>query len=256
MIFPAKGPPMSLVAAQPYLTCSHCGKHGNCACKCRKRGGNNRKPTGFDDKQENNDYSEGSAESKGTTRQKWSSVDKMPSRSDQDCYKQGAPRPPQRVGAFTSPLLYWVRAHVPPTTTRSRPSSLNFDDDFGKRFAFTGLLAGSGQRGFHPNSGRFTIIVERGASDHFIDDERIRTLRNVMRDPKKLKDPKTMVTVGNEKVFAAETGAIWGYIIDHAGQRVSVRISITFVPGLGRIPCSIKATQSGLSTILEMGNPQ
>ena len=44
-----------------------------------------------------------------------------------------------------------------------------------------------------------------------------------------MKEPKTIVTAGNEKVLATATGTIWGYIIGQAGQRVSVRISIIFV---------------------------
>ena len=72
----------------------------------------------------------------------------------------------------------------------------------------------------------------------------------------KIKDPKTITTNGNKKAFATATGTIWGYIIDQASKRVPVRISATSVPGLGRhVFSSIKATQSGVSTILETRNP-
>ena len=62
---------------------------------------------------------------------------------------------------------------------------------------FTGLLAGSGNRGFHPrgfhpnssgnrgfhpNSDRFTMRVDSGASDHLIDEELIPRLRKSMKD--------------------------------------------------------------------------
>ena len=100
------------------------------------------------------------------------------------------------------------------------------------------------------------MLVDSGASDNLIDEELIPRLRKSMRDYKKLKDPKTIMTNGNKKVFATATGIIWGYIIDQTGKRVPVRISATFVPGLGRhVFCSIKAMQSGVSTILETGNP-
>ena len=70
-----------------------------------------------------------------------------------------------------------------------------------------------------------------------------------------LKEPKAIITNGNKKVFAAATGIIWGYIIDQASKRVPVRISAMFVPGLGcNAFSSIKAMQSGVSTILETGN--
>ena len=119
-------------------------------------------------------------------------------------------------------------------------------------FAFTGLLAGSGNRGFHPNSDRFTMIVDSGAWDHLINEGLIPNLRKSTRDHKKLKEPKTILTNGNKKVFATATGTIWGYIIDQAGQPVPVRISAMFVPELERnIFSYIKAMQSGVITILE-----
>ena len=54
-----------------------------------------------------------------------------------------------------------------------------------------------------------------------------------MRDYKDLKEPKTIMTNG-KKVFATSTSTIWGCIIDPAANRAPVRISVMFVPGLGR----------------------
>ena len=145
--------------------------------------------------------------------------------------------------------------------TSTRPNNdetpfLNFDDGFEEGFAFRELLDRSGNRGFHPNSDSFTMPVDSGASDHLIDKELVPSLRKRMRNHKKIKDPKTTMTNGNKKVFATETGTIWGYIIDQSGKRVPVRISDTFVPGLGRhVFSSIEAMQSGVSIIHETGKP-
>ena len=98
------------------------------------------------------------------------------------------------------------------------------------------------------------MLVHSGASDHLIDEELIPRLRKSMRDYKKLKDPKTIMNNG-KKVFATATGTIWGYIIDQAGKRDPVRISASFLPELRRNVFSIKAMQSGVSTILMTGNP-
>ena len=158
------------------------------------------------------------------------------------------------------PTAEWTRSHCLCCTRREHTPnddempSINFDDGFEEGFTFTGLLAGSGNRGVHPNSDKFTMRVDSGASDHLIDEELIPRLQKSMRDCKKLKDPKTIMTNG-KKVFATATGTIWGYIIDQAGERVPVPISAMFVPGLGRNVFSIKAMQSGVSTILETGNP-
>ena len=176
-------------------------------------------------------------------------------------------RPPQSGHAHTTSAVQ--DASIRPNDDEKR--SLNFDDGFEERFAFTGVLAssvnrgfhprgfhpnGSGNRGFDPNSDRFTMLVDSVASDHLIDAELIPRPRKSMRDYKKLKDPKTIMTNGNKKLFATATGTIWEYIIDQAGKRVPVRISASFVPRLGRhVFSSIKAMQSGVSTILETGNP-
>ena len=90
-----------------------------------------------------------------------------------------------------------------------------------------------------------------------MDKELIPRLRESMRNYKKPKEPKTITTNGNKKVFATATvtGIIWEYFTHQAGQRVAVRISAMFVPGLERTAFSIRATKSGVSTILETGTP-
>ena len=255
----------AMTAASTY---NHCGKQGHYARNCWKRKDDNEsKSTGAYNKQKNKGYSNGKTASNVGAEHKWCSVHKTTSHKDTERYKQGAPHPPQRGRAHTA-------SDVQGASTRPKDDekpSLNFDDGFEEGFAFTGLLAGSsnrgfhprgfhpvgsGNRGFHPNSDKSTMLVDNGASDHLIDEELIPRLRKSMRDYKKLKDPKTIITNG-KKVFATATGTIWGYIIDQAGKRVPVRISAMFVPGLGRnVFSSIKAMQSGVSTILETGNPR
>ena len=248
-------------------TCSHCGKQGHYARNCWKwKDDTNSKSTGAHNKKKNKESSDGKAASNVGAEHKWCSVHKTASHDDTECYKQGAPRPPQSGRPYTA-------CAVQDASTRPNDDempSFNFDDGFEEGFAFTGLLADSGNRGFHPrgfhpngsgnrdfhpNSDRFTMIVDNGASDHLIDEELIPRLRRSMKDYKKQKDPKTIMTNG-KKVFATETGTIWGYIIDQAGKRVPIRISPMFVPELGRnVFSSIKAMQSGVSIIIETGNP-
>ena len=219
------------------------------------------------EEQDSKESSNGKAASNVGAEHKWCSVHKITSHDDTECYKQGAPRPPQGGRAHTTSAVQGASTRP----NDDEKPSLNFDDGFEEGFAFTGLLAGSGNRGFHPrgfhpngsgnrgfhpSSERFTMLVNSGASDHLIDEELIPRLRKSMRDYKKLEDPKTIMNNENKKVFATATRTIWGYIIDRAGKRVPVRISATFVPGLGRhVFSSIKAMQSGVTTILETGNP-
>ena len=238
------------VAMTAASTCSHCGKQGHYARNCWKR-----KSTG-------KESSNGKAASNIGAEHKWCSVHKTVSHADTECYKQGAPSPPQSGRAHTASAVQGVSTRP----TDDEKPSLNFDDGFEEGFAFTGLLDGSGnrafhpngsgKRGFHPNIDRFTMIVDSGASDHLIDEELIPRLRKSMTDYKKLTDPKTIMANGHKKVFATATGTIWGYIIDQAGKHVPLRISAMFVPGLGgNVFSSIKAMQAEVSTILETGNP-
>ena len=213
---------------------------------------NNSKSTGAHDKQKNKKSSNEKAASNVGAEHAWFSVHKTASHDDTECYKEGAPRPPQGGRAHTA-------SAVEDASTRPNDDekpSLNFDNGFEEGFVFTGLLAGSGNRGFHPSIDRFTMLVDSGASDHLIDEELIPRLRKRMREYKTLKDPKTIMANGNNlKVFATSPGTIWGYIIDQAGKRAPVCISAMFVPGLGRnVFSSMKAMQSGVSTILETGN--
>ena len=94
----------------------------------------------------------------------------------------------------------------PPNNDKKQ--SLNFNDDSEEGFVSTGLLAGSGNRGFHLNRGGLTMMVDSGASNHLTDEELIPRRRKNMGYYKKLKELKTIVTNGNKKVFATATGTI------------------------------------------------
>ena len=149
--------------------------------------------------------------------------------SDEDCFKQGPPRPPPSEG----PQHRLCCTGLEHTSRQRRREAIpqTFDDEFDERFVFTGVQAVSGKRCFHPTA---TMIVNRGASDSLLDDELIPRLRNSMRKYEKLNRPKTIAAFRNEKVFATATGIIWEYIKDQTGQRIPVRISGMFVPRLGR----------------------
>ena len=186
-------------------TCNHCGKQGHYARNCwKKKNGNDNKSTGSHDNQKIKESAMAKAASNVGAEYKWWSVHKTTSHDDQECYSQGAPRSPQSGRAHTASAVQGTNSR--PSNDNEKPS-LNFDDNVDEEFAFTGLRAGgSGKRGFHPNSDRFTTIVDSGDSDQLIDEELIPKLRESMRDYKKLKEPKTIATNGNKKVFATATG--------------------------------------------------
>ena len=97
--------------------------------------------------------------------------------------------------------------------------------------------------------------MDNGTSDYLVDDDLIPRLRESMKDYKKLKEAKIIVTAGKKVVLATATRTIWGHI-DQAGKRVRARISAMIVHGLGRnLLSSVKAMNSGVNTILKTGTP-
>ena len=159
-------------------TCSHCGKQGHFARNCWKRkDDNDSKSTNTHNKQKNNESSNGEAACNVGAEHKWCSVHKTTSHDDAECYKQGAPRPSQSGLADCASAVQG--ASTRPSNGDEKPS-LNFHIDFEEGFASTGLLTGSGNRSFHPNSDRFTMIVESGASEYLMDEVLIPTLREIM----------------------------------------------------------------------------
>ena len=207
-------------------TCYNCVKKGHYTRNCMH------KSTGAHGKPKNKEDSKMKSGSKDAAEQKLCCVHKTTSHDDAECYAQGASRPSENDNAHIASSAAVLSASSPPTNDDEKPS-LNFDD-FDKGLAFSGLVAGSDVRGFHPNVDRITMIVDSGASDHLVDDELIPRLQNIMKDYKKLQEPKIIVTAGNTEVLATATSTIWGHIIDQTGQRVPVRISAMTVPGLGR----------------------
>ncbi|CAN0437044.1 unnamed protein product, partial [Scytosiphon promiscuus] len=106
------------------------------------------------------------------------------------------------------------------------------------------------------NTGAKGAAGQNGASDHFVDDKFIPGLRQGMTEYQTLDQPKPIEIAGNMKVFATATGKICRHIINQSGQPIPVRISVMILPGMGRhIFSSARAMRSGVSTILETGNP-
>ena len=226
-------------------TCHTCGKEGHYARNCWKnkdRNDDNDSTRAHDNKQKNKKSSGGKDGAKGADGQKWCSVHRTTSHNDEECYEQGAPRP-ERGGA-----------HLASTTLSAGSPPVIDDDDFDQGFAFS--ATGSGTRPSpHPHN-RFAMLVDSGASDHFIDDELLPGLREGMKEYKTLTEPKPIETADNKKVFATATGTICGHIINQSGEDIPVRISVVVVPGIGRhLLSSARAMKSGVSTILETGNP-
>ena len=243
-------------------TCNHCGQGGHLTRNFwKKRDEDNQSGSGgnhHDNKRKNKKSfgKKGGSKtgSKGAAGQKWCSVHKTTVHSDDKCYAQGAPRPKRGGVNLASAVL---TASSPPVNDDDNAPSLNFNDDFDKGCARSAVTTANGGRISGLNSENFTMLVDSGASDHFVDEELVPGLRQRMRGLKILDEPKPIETAGNKKCFATAQGNICGHIINPSGKPIPVRIFASLVPEMGRhLFSSVTAMKSGVTTILRAGNPQ
>lgn len=143
----------------------------------------------------------------------------------------------------------------PTSVTDDEKPSLPFEDHFDEGFAFSGRTTESGGGISVSNPGEFTMLVDSGASDHFVDDELIPGLRQSMTGYQTLDQPKPIEIAGNIKMFATPSGKMCRHIINPSAQPLPLRISVMIVPGMERHLFSARAMRSGVSAILETGNP-
>ena len=146
---------------------------------------------------------------KGAAGQKWCSVHKTATYSDGGCYAQGVPRPKSGDAHFAPAVL---TAGSPPVIDDNNEPSLNFEDDFDHGLACSALATGSGGGISDPYPDKFTMLVNSGASDHFVDDELVPGLRQRVKGLNILQKPKSIATVGDKQVFHTATGTICGHI--------------------------------------------
>ena len=111
--------------------------HRNC---WKRKDDNDSKSTRSRDEHKSNDYSKGKARCKDIADQKWCSVHKTTSHSDEECFKQEKPRPPQSGRAHIASAE--IGATTRPANDNEK-TSLNFDYDFDEGFAFTILFLNS-----------------------------------------------------------------------------------------------------------------
>ena len=99
-------------------------------------------------------------------------------------------------------------------------------------------------------AGNILILVDNGASEHYVDGHITPGLRGRLSDYKALAVPRKITTAGNHKLPGDATGVIGGTVIDTHGQRQSVGLSIVVVSGLGKKLFSIpEATSEGVVTV-------
>ena len=163
-------------------TCPHCGQDGHLTRNCWKKRDQDKQSGSDRNHRDNSRESKKSfgkkggskPESEGAAGQKWCSVHNTTTHSNDMCYAQGAPRPKRGGANLASAVL---SASSSSTNDDDDAPPLIFDDDFDKRFACSALTTASDGRASGFNSKTFTMLVDSGVSDHFVDEDFIPGLR-------------------------------------------------------------------------------
>ncbi len=101
------------------------------------------------------------------------------------------------------------------------------------------------------NSLKMTMVVDSGASSHYVDDKIIKGIKNHMFEYKILEKPSIITTAGMHRLRGSATGKLRVKVTDHNGEKKSVILPVTIVSGIGRnLFSSVTAHDKGFKTII------
>ena len=166
------------------------------------------------DKKKKPIFRRGKADSEGSTEKKWCSIHNFTTHNDVDCYKQRAPRPQEGSSHTTATLN---------SNTELKAGGEN-DPDLNKELNFDGgfmWMALSDGRSVSPTNSKITMLVDSGATEHFVD-ELISELTEKMLNCTVLNTPKNIRAAGKQALLGTATGILSGVITDKAGDKHEV----------------------------------
>lgn len=161
--------------------------------------------------------------------QKWCSLHNSTTHNDADCHTQ----------KYVASSADIIGTH----------SSTDFEDGFS-------WMATCG-RSFQANSHTMTMLVDSGATEHFLDDELIPGLKDILLDYELLDNPKKIAAAGQRVLLGTATGVLPDTITNQNGGVHKANFRIVIVSGLGRHLFSSSAGMvRGIATNLEPGYPR
>ena len=95
----------------------------------------------------------------------------------------------------------------------------------------TALVSTDHESNSHLN---MTMVVDSGASSHYVDDKLIKGIRKHMFEYKTLKEPSIITTAGMHRLHGSATGKLRVNVTDHLGEKKTVTLPVTIVSGIGR----------------------
>lgn len=85
--------------------------------------------------------------------------------------------------------------------------------------------------------GMFSMVVDGGASVHFMDSELIPDFYSCLQSYQGLKPPMTIITAGRRCVYGTATGVVSCAVMDATGVEREITVRVTVVPGMGKHIC-------------------
>ena len=109
----------------------------------------------------------------------------------------------------------------------------------------------------HGSNSLVSVMVDSGASGHYLDDALIPGLRCRLDNYQELAIRRWITTAGGHQLERAGQGLLLVHIIDAQGVQRLIQISVLIVPGLGWNLFSVKqASRNGVVSIFDKYNPR
>ena len=102
------------------------------------------------------------------------------------------------------------------------------------------------------DSNKITMLVDTGASDHYIDDKLAPGIKDMMSDYRPVIGTREITGIGQHTLYGTHTGTVNCQIVDSSGKKQFGKFPITLVPGLGKhLLSSGAAKEKGFHTLIK-----
>ena len=140
-------------------------------------------------------------------------------------------------------------AHEEDSTTSDQDDEE--DDPKAMGFSFTAVDEAEQALFTVGDSDNFSMMVDSGASDHYVDDKLVPGIKSKMINLQEINPAREITTAGMHTLYGTATGDIVCEIADNNGEVHRAHIPIVIVPGIGKhLFSSGSAKSRGIKTVI------
>ncbi len=133
----------------------------------------------------------------------------------------------------------------------SKTTDQDEEDPKAMGFSFTAVDAAEQALFTAGDSGNFSMMVDSGASDHYVDDKLVPWIRSKMVHLRQINPAREITTAGMHTLYGTATGDIVCQVADSNGKMHTAHIPIVIVPGIGKhLFSSGSAKSRGINTVI------